>query len=59
MKGAPSRHVAPAQKDGTERRTVPGPRSKSIFDRIRLKHQCQPHTNRHIGRSDYMNAGGE
>src|SRR6476660_4852475 len=33
MKGAPSRHVAPAQKDGTERRTVPGPRSKAIFDR--------------------------
>ena len=33
MKGAPSRHVAPVQKDGTERRTVPGPRSKAIFDR--------------------------
>src|SRR6186997_2335326 len=33
MKGASSRHVAPAQKDGTERRTVPGPRSKAIFDR--------------------------
>lgn len=33
MKGAPSRHVAPAQKDGAERRTVPGPRSKAIFDR--------------------------
>src|SRR4026208_1258818 len=33
MKGAPFRHVAPAQKDGTERRTVPGPRSKAIFDR--------------------------
>src|SRR6185503_19935813 len=33
MKGAPSRHVAPTQKDGAERRTVPGPRSKAIFDR--------------------------
>ena len=33
MKGAPSRHVAPAKKDGTERRTVPGPRSTAIFDR--------------------------
>ena len=33
MKGAPSRHVAPPQKDGTERRTAPGPRSKAIFDR--------------------------
>ena len=33
MKGAQSRHVAPPPKGDTERRTVPGPRSKAIFDR--------------------------
>jgi 4-aminobutyrate aminotransferase / (S)-3-amino-2-methylpropionate transaminase / 5-aminovalerate transaminase len=33
MKGAPSRNPAPAQKDGTDRRTIRGPRSKAIFDR--------------------------
>ena len=33
MKGAPSRNLAPVKKDGTERRTVPGPRSKAIFER--------------------------
>src|SRR5262245_10141 len=33
MKVVPSRSVPPAQKDGTERRTVPGPRSKALFDR--------------------------
>src|SRR5215510_9005676 len=33
MKAVPSRNVPPAQKDGVERRTVPGPRSKAIFDR--------------------------
>src|SRR6516162_6077121 len=33
MKSARSRNVVRAQKDSTERRTVPGPRSKEIFDR--------------------------
>jgi 4-aminobutyrate aminotransferase / (S)-3-amino-2-methylpropionate transaminase / 5-aminovalerate transaminase len=33
MKGAPSRNRAPAQKDGADRRTMRGPRSKAIFDR--------------------------
>src|SRR4029078_9703968 len=33
MKGASSRHMSPWKKDGAERRTVPGPRSKAIFDR--------------------------
>src|SRR6516225_3152583 len=33
MKGTASRNIAPAEKDGAERRTVPGPRSKAIFDR--------------------------
>jgi 4-aminobutyrate aminotransferase/(S)-3-amino-2-methylpropionate transaminase len=33
MKGTASRNIAPAEKDGAERRTVPGPRSKALFDR--------------------------
>src|SRR5262245_22327284 len=33
MKSASSRHTMPLEKDGTERRAVPGPRSKAIFDR--------------------------
>ena len=33
MNGAPSRNVMPVDQDGTQRRTVPGPRSKAIFDR--------------------------
>jgi 4-aminobutyrate aminotransferase / (S)-3-amino-2-methylpropionate transaminase / 5-aminovalerate transaminase len=33
MKVASSRDIAPAKKAGAKRRTVPGPRSKAIFDR--------------------------
>jgi len=33
MKSAPSRNLAPEQKDGADRRTMRGPRSKAIFDR--------------------------
>ena len=33
MKGAASRNITPAEKDSIERRTVPGPRSKALFDR--------------------------
>ena len=32
MKGAPSRNIEPAPKDGAQRRIVPGPKSKTIFD---------------------------
>jgi hypothetical protein len=33
MKMTPSRNMAPARNDGAERRTLPGPRSKAIYDR--------------------------
>src|SRR6201987_4220524 len=33
MKGAPSRNVAPTPNDHVQRRAVPGPKSKAIFDR--------------------------
>src|SRR5215470_20132734 len=33
MKGAPSRNIAPTPKGDVQRRAVPGPRSKAIFDR--------------------------
>ena len=33
MKGTASRNISPAEKDGAEWRTVPGPRSKALFDR--------------------------
>ena len=33
MKGAASRNITRAEKDSIERRTVPGPRSKALFDR--------------------------
>jgi 4-aminobutyrate aminotransferase / (S)-3-amino-2-methylpropionate transaminase / 5-aminovalerate transaminase len=33
MKGAPSRNIVSAPSDGARRRTVPGPKSKAIFDR--------------------------
>ena len=33
MKGTASRNIPSAEKNGVERRTVPGPRSKALFDR--------------------------
>src|SRR5215467_6341440 len=33
MKGTASRNITPAGRDDVERRTVPGPRSKALFDR--------------------------
>src|SRR5215813_12896767 len=33
MKGAASPNIVSAEKDGVERLTVPGPRSKALFDR--------------------------